>query len=382
MLLDQFSILVAIGFSGASLGLTLFMMWMVGRSDTHLLNWSAGLALIVAGVILFGGIIDKFNDKLLLASFVLLIVGFGLVYAGSAKFCSSRASWPLAIAVAVVGVLSTLLAFAMGYSGIGTIAGNMAIGTLLALSAHQYWLARAESPFLMTMNAAFYLVTAASFMACGYALAEQGQLTLAARPTNWAEDINSLVVIAGLTGIGTLSLTLNQTRIANRHKSDAMTDPLTGLLNRRALLDSSIDFVPAGTAVIMMDLDHFKAINDQFGHDAGDQVLKNFSELVRANIRAHDLAARMGGEEFCLVLSDSTPKAAASVAERIRSQIEAMTVSTSFGPIRATISAGICIRSTELETLQALLNRADEALYEAKASGRNRVEISGLSLVA
>lgn len=382
MLLDQFSILVAIGFSGASLGLTLFMMWVVGRSDTHLLNWSAGLALIVAGVVLFGGIIDKFNDKLLLASFVLLIAGFGLVYAGSAKFCSSRTSWPLVIAVVGAGVLSTLFAFALGYSGIGTMTGNVAIGVLLALSAHQYWLARIESPFLMIMNAAFYMVTAVSFMACGYALVEQGQFTLTARPTNWAEDINSLVVIAGLTGIGTLSLTLNQTRIANRHKSDAMTDPLTGLLNRRALLDSKIDLVPAGTAVIMMDLDHFKAINDQFGHDAGDQVLKAFAELVRLNIRTHDLAARMGGEEFCLVLSDSSPKAAASVAERIRSQIEAMTVSTSFGPIQATISAGICVRSTERETLQALLNRADEALYEAKASGRNRVEISGFDLVA
>ncbi len=278
--------------------------------------------------------------------------------------------------------MCTLLAFITGYSGIGTIAGNVAIGTLLALSAHEYWLARIESPFLMIMNAAFYAITAISFMACGYALAEQGQFILTARPANWAEDINSLVVIAGLTGIGTLSLTLNQTRIANRHKSDAMTDPLTGLLNRRALLDSSIEFVPAGTAVIMMDLDHFKAINDQFGHDAGDQVLKTFAELVRANIRAHDLAARIGGEEFCLVLSDSNPKAAASVAERIRSQIEAMTISTSFGPIRATISAGICIRSAEIETLQVLLNRADEALYEAKASGRNRVEVSGFSLVA
>lgn len=377
MLLDQFSILVAIGFSGASLGLTLFMMWVVGRSDTHLLNWSAGLAFIVAGVILFGDIIGKFNSKLLLASFILLIVGFGLVYAGSAKFCSSRTSWPLVFVVVGIGVLSTLFAFAMGYSGIGTMTSNVAIGALLALSAHQYWLARAESPFLMIMNAAFYLVTAASFMACGYALAEQGQFILTARPANWAEDINSLVVIAGLTGIGTLSLTLNQTRIANRHKSDAMTDPLTGLLNRRALLDSRIDFVPAGTAVIMMDLDHFKTINDQFGHDAGDQVLKTFAELVRANIRAHDLAARMGGEEFCLVLPDSTPRTASSVAERIRSQIEAMTVSTSFGQIQATISAGICIRSSEDETLQALLNRADEALYEAKASGRNRVAISG-----
>jgi hypothetical protein len=89
----------------------------------------------------------------------------------------------------------------------------------------------------MAANATLYLIASASFVACGYALAEQGQFILTARPSNWAEDVNSIVVIAGLTGIGTLSLTLNQARIANRHKSEAMTDALTRLLNRRALFD-------------------------------------------------------------------------------------------------------------------------------------------------
>lgn len=382
MLLDQLSILVAIGFSGASLGVTLFVMWTVGRSETHLLNWSAGLALLVAGVVFFGTVVERYNAGFLLASFLLLIAGFGLVYAGCSKFCTGQTNWTLTAASVAIGIFLTSGAFALGYSGIGTMIGNWAIGALLIMSARHYWLARAESPLLMTMNAALFVITAASFIACGYALAQQGQIILTSRPANWAEEINSIMVIAGLTGIGTLSLTLNQIRIANSHKSDAMKDALTGLLNRRALFDSNMDIAPAGTAVVMMDLDYFKAINDRFGHDSGDRILKTFAELIRANIRSHDLAARMGGEEFCIVMPDSSPRASAVVADRIRAQIEATIVQTANGPIRATVSAGIAVRSAELETLQSLLNRADAALYEAKASGRNRVQISGFSLVA
>ncbi|KQW20559.1 diguanylate cyclase [Afipia sp. Root123D2] len=381
MLLDQFSVLIAIGFSGASLGLTLFMMWIVGRAETHLLNWSIGLAFLVLGVVLFGSVVEKYDATILSASFSLLIVGFGLLYAGSAKFCSDQANWPITVAIVTLSVATTVIAFATGYSGIGTIAGNTLIGVLLIATARQYWAARAEAPLLMTANATLYFIVSASFIMCGYALASQGQFILTSRPANWAEDINSIVVIVGLTGIGTLSLTLNQTRIANRHKREAMTDALTGLLNRRALLENPQDNVPMDTALVAMDLDHFKAINDRFGHDSGDQTLKAFAGLIRANIRTTDLAARIGGEEFCIVLSNSNPRTSAAIAERIRAQIEAMPIPTSSGSIRTTVSAGIAY-STGAETIQSLLIRADEALYEAKAAGRNRVKTSGLSLAA
>jgi diguanylate cyclase (GGDEF)-like protein len=190
------------------------------------------------------------------------------------------------------------------------------------------------------------------------------------------------MVIVGLTGIGALSLTINQIRTSNRHKSDAMTDPLTGLLNRRALFGEKVTETASNTAILVMDLDHFKTINDQFGHAAGDRVLRAFAEVIFSNIRAEDVAARLGGEEFCIVLSASSPKAAAAVAERIRSTLETKTFPTSAGVIHATVSVGIAIRSSEPETLQALLSRADAALYQAKAAGRNRVQISDFHLAA
>ena len=293
-----------------------------------------------------------------------------------------HANWVSAITLVAVSAALTSAAFALGYSGIGAMIGNVVIGAFLILIARDYWLARAEAPTLMTVNAICCVATAASFIACGFALAEQGQLVLTSRPSNWAEQINSIMVIIGLTGIGALSLTLNQMRIANSHKSDAMKDALTGLLNRRALLDNPAEIAPAGTAVVMMDLDYFKSINDRFGHHSGDRILKVFAELIRENVRTNDLAARLGGEEFCVIMPDSTSSSAAAVADRIRSQIEATVIQTARGPIRSTVSAGIAVRSNGPETLQSLLNKADAALYEAKASGRNRVQISDFSLVA
>lgn len=381
MPLDQFSIIIAVGFSGASLVLTLFMMWVVQRSEAHLLNWSIGLALIVAGVTFFGGVVEKYDPNLLLASFAFLIAGFGLLHTGSARFCSHQSGWRVSLTVMVLGLAATSVPFAMGYSGAGTIAGNIAVGVPLILTAHQYWAARIESPVLMSANAALYLLVAASFLACSYALAQQGQLILTERPTNWAEDFNSLVAIIGLTGIGTLSLTLNQARIANRHKREAMTDALTGLMNRRAFLQNPLSRVPPGTALVVMDLDHFKAINDRFGHDCGDRTLKAFGDLILANIRADDVAARIGGEEFCILVSNSNPRASAAIAERIRAQVEEMEIPTRSGPIRTTVSTGIAYTRGD-EPIQSLLIRADAALYEAKAAGRNRIRVARLSVAA
>lgn len=381
MLLDQLSVLIAIGFSSASLGLTLFMMWIVGRSETHLLNWSLGLACTVIGLAFFGSVVENYNAAFLFLTFLLLVIGFGLLYVGSATFCTGKKDWRRPAGFVAIGGMPMAAAFALGYSGVGTMAGNMLLGLLMCATAHQYWMARAESRLLMSTNAALYLIASISFMLCSYALLHEGQYVLTAKPSNWAEDVNSIVVIVGVTGIGTLSLALNQARIANRHKREAMTDALTGLLNRRAFLQNPSAPLPAGTALVAMDLDYFKKINDHFGHDSGDQTLKAFAELIRANIRPTDLAARMGGEEFCIVISDENPRAPTAIAERIRAQVEAMTIPTTGGLIRTTVSAGISYSSGD-ETLQSLLIRADEALYDAKSEGRNRVRTSSLDSLA
>lgn len=381
MLLDQFSVFVAIGLSSGALALTLLASWIVARSETFLLTWSVGLATTVLSVLVYAGF-QQYNAALQLAAFTLLIVGFGIIYAGTGQFCLSEPHWARAAIVTASGLVPTVIAFALGYTGVGTITTNLVVGVLVAMSAQQYWRARAEAPFLMTANAVLYFITAASFFACSYVLTANGEFILTARPSNWAEQFNSMMVIVGLTSIGALSLTINQVRVANRHKSDAMTDPLTGLLNRRALFGSRPDQAPPATAILVMDLDHFKTINDRFGHPAGDRVLRAFAEVIFSNIRVDDVAARLGGEEFCILLSGSTAKQALAVAERIRTTFEAKIFPMATETIRSTVSVGIAVRSSEPETLQLLMNRADTALYQAKAAGRNRVVISDLQLVA
>jgi diguanylate cyclase (GGDEF)-like protein len=174
-------------------------------------------------------------------------------------------------------------------------------------------------------------------------------------------------------------LMLSSFRAGESFRLSALLDPLTGALNRRGLgseLRTRVERLPAdsGLAVIALDLDHFKAINDRHGHEAGDAVLQRFSDSVRSCIRSEDLFARVGGEEFVVVLPDCSPEIARQLAERIRAQVEALEFSAREARMRVTVSLGVGA-STRRHGFQALMRVADQALYEAKRRGRNRVEV-------
>lgn len=161
----------------------------------------------------------------------------------------------------------------------------------------------------------------------------------------------------------------------------AVTDPLTGLHNRRYLdshLKTLFDRSMARRrplSVMITDLDRFKKINDTFGHDGGDAVLREFAARLRKNVRGIDLACRFGGEEFVVVMPDTEASVAKMVAERIRSEIEKhpFTIDAEGNAINVTISIGVSSLRHGQDSVDALVKRADIALYEAKASGRNRV---------
>ncbi|GLQ08719.1 GGDEF domain-containing protein [Devosia yakushimensis] len=377
MILDQISFLTAIGFSSAALTVTLLVSWMVSRKDSYLLSWSIGMALVVAGVIAYS-MLDQYVPAVQFMSFALLMAGFTFIYGGAVQFRTGTVSIPkvFSLGSATIGLTSSI--FALGYSGIATAAANFGIAQLLGLSAFEYWAGRKEAALPLTLTVALYALTALSFVLCGLVLLIDGQYVLTARPENWAEDINSIMAIVGLTGIGALSLTLNHSRAARQHRSEAMTDALTGLLNRRALFDAhGSGRLAPGTAIIMFDLDHFKDINDRLGHAVGDCVLQDFAGLIRDGIRPADAAARLGGEEFCVVLTHLPQRSAAAVAERIRAAQELAGIA-----ISSTVSAGVAISGVDGDSFEALLRDADEALYKAKSNGRNRVHAPGPRLVA
>ncbi|MBX5157541.1 MULTISPECIES: PleD family two-component system response regulator [unclassified Rhizobium] len=161
----------------------------------------------------------------------------------------------------------------------------------------------------------------------------------------------------------------------------AVTDPLTGLYNRR-YLDNHLNVLfnrsmarGRPLSVLITDIDRFKQVNDTYGHDGGDEVLREFANRVRSTIRGADLACRYGGEEFVVVMPDTSPEIAAAVAERLRTAIESAPFMLKHAgeALNVTASFGIASRIAAVLTPDQLMKQADLALYEAKNTGRNRV---------
>src|SRR5690606_34817035 len=154
-------------------------------------------------------------------------------------------------------------------------------------------------------------------------------------------------------------------------------DQMTGLLNRSAFLADTANRLDSkaakNVAVLMLDIDHFKSINDQYGHAAGDRVLIAFAEILKNNIRKGDAAGRLGGEEFAVFLDGCSSSEAQEVASRINAVFAATPVSLGEGRVvKATVSVGLAMSAWPSE-ISRLLAHADEALYEAKRQGRNLV---------
>ena len=161
----------------------------------------------------------------------------------------------------------------------------------------------------------------------------------------------------------------------------AITDQLTGLYNRRHMMKQLGQFLQRANAggppvsVFIADIDHFKRVNDTYGHDVGDEVLKEFSERMKENVRPADIACRQGGEEFVVIMPETAGDMASVVAERLRRDVAGQTFRVDRGrqQLDVTVSLGVATSSGDATTIDDLLKRADEALYEAKEKGRNQV---------
>jgi diguanylate cyclase (GGDEF)-like protein len=197
----------------------------------------------------------------------------------------------------------------------------------------------------------------------------------------WRALIPAAVAIAlvSLTALGIKALSAREHRL----RLQAYIDPLTGVLNRRSFLELSGKEEARGRrrdyelAVLMVDIDHFKRVNDTYGHGCGDAVIRALADICSRALRPSDLVARYGGEEFVISLPETGLEAARLVADRLRHSVSQATVAAEGATIRFTVSIGVAICSRS-SSFASAMRSADEALYVAKRNGRNRVELASL----
>jgi diguanylate cyclase (GGDEF)-like protein len=182
--------------------------------------------------------------------------------------------------------------------------------------------------------------------------------------------IAALVMVANIVGVCTA---LMQGEL--EHRDRAVLDPLTGLLNRASLdsrvaeIEQQAHLTAGDVALVLLDLDHFKRVNDEFGHDRGDAVLRDAAYEMRKSLRTFELAYRIGGEEFLLLLPGTDLESGLDIAERIRARLALARP----GDVQLTVSAGVAAAAGEDVSYERLFRAADLALLEAKRDGRNRV---------
>lgn len=376
MTLDYHSLLTAFALSGCGLAITFFVSWLVSRTERFLIAWTLGVSFMALGVLVYAWYAQTMDPILGAGGYTILLAGLAFVYGAGREFRTGTLPWRSMSVMAVAS--STVMAVPMlaGYNGIAIVMLNLAATVILLVTAWDYWIGRAEARLTIALLTALYVVTGLSFVPCAVLLLQAGEWRLSQAPSNWAEDLNIGICLTTLAGIGALSLALNQVRLARGHKRDAETDPLTGLLNRRALLGRIAGGIEGPAALVVFDLDHFKTINDVHGHPAGDDVLRAFGEILALSCRSQGLAARLGGEEFALLLPGASLVTAALLADGVRTRLAKRHFTGHSGSFSSTVSAGVSCSGETVIDFDALLRDADNALYAAKRNGRDRVAVS------
>lgn len=261
-----------------------------------------------------------------------------------------------------------------------------ASGQVLFLVALQALLARAPRREMSGIYRALRWITIAYLFLLLWSYTSVAEIlpTTARVPPGYHGILFSVGSMLFMLSLAVSFLALQYAQLACRHADQARRDGLTGLLNRRGLLESvsngPLDQPNATYAVLAIDVDHFKSINDRHGHAMGDSVLETLAEELGRHAGPEDLVARMGGEEFLFLRPGAEDEGAAALAESLRDACAELDSLDQSAGIRVTVSIGVAVRQAR-EPLEAVMRRADQALYRAKGSGRNRVA-SALPVIA
>ena len=370
----------------AILGLLLLLVW-VQNTRVQAVAWWATAHLMRAASVMLYGLYGSVPDLVSIdLSNVILFSSFGVTWNGARVFNGREPLPGSLIAGAVLWLLASQWpGFEAGSEVRGQLS-SMIIAGYTFLTAYEFWRGRKE-PLVSRWPAIVLFVTHGTMFVLRTPLNAllHGRDSETIFSSAW---LSVLSLEAFLMTIATafILLAMSKERTELRHKTAAMIDPLTGLLNRRAFLQDAQTLLQQQIArdrpigVLLIDLDHFKSINDRFGHTVGDKVLQIFARTAQANLRQTDLVGRLGGEEFVVVLADASIDNAYLVADRLRNAFAVGAAVIEDQALHATASIGVSVIVDPAQDLAKLITLADQALYLAKARGRNRVEVAPLEV--
>ena len=375
-LIDPRTVIAMAGFMSVSMALVLF--WLKRSYPTSIKGlgeWAAALMIIFVGGVLVGarGTLPDFFA--ITVSYLLLWSGLYLLYFGTQRFFEIRPrAWPWMILIATGLLVSGWFTYVQPSYAARLGLSNLVIAYLFGM--HGWLVFRQGSATLAKLLAVAVMVLTAVIQLIRFVSLffwPVGPDIFDTAPHH-VFFIASFAVSILLVSINLILMTAERLRTELEHM--ATHDSLTNALTRRRLNEVCANELERcrrhdrSLSLLMMDLDHFKSVNDTYGHQAGDQVLINAVRKIRASLRRPDYIGRYGGEEFVVLLPETSLEGAALVAERIR-EVCALPGS---GP-SCTVSIGVTVSQQRSDTVDSLLARADAAMYRAKANGRNRIEI-------
>lgn len=374
MSIDARTVILLAGIMGGVMSVVLFFMRRnYPQTILGLGEWATASALIFCSTLLLGArgaIPDLFS---VVAGNMLLLAGLALFHVGSQRFLG-RPPWTRQWAALIVASLPVMVWYTDVEPHYGIRVLLMSLLMILLTAAHAGTIMRHGMRSLATFLcvAALLMQTVAQavrFFSVFGATPDSSLFILSPAQTYLVSTYAACML---LLGIGVVLMATDKLRAEFEHL--ASHDSLTGALTRRALIDACEQELERGRrkqrdmSLLMMDLDHFKEVNDRHGHLVGDRVLTGFVARVIALLRRPDRFGRFGGEEFVALLPETSLQEALIVAERIRAEVAAGS-----GQPSCTVSIGVAVSRPDDASLDVLLARADAALYHAKAAGRNCV---------
>jgi len=355
--------------------LAFFSAWRGQRSAIYWTSWLLANLVLAVALVLFMVAPVQGDSVIMALANCLLVAGFGLRWRAARQF-GGRAA-PL-LPVAGPAVFASALFLLPGLLDPTQVfmAVNVVLTAQTAAIAWDFWRDRGDGlPSRYGLVLAYTAISASFAVRVGQGMA--GGFT-SYLPHDALLQGHLLVGLFHTVASGAFALSIAYERRTSELSQAALCDPLTGIGNRRAFeirLRECLATEASGFAVALFDIDHFKGVNDRFGHAAGDDALRACAETLLRNVRAADLVARVGGEEFAIILPGAGVDEALELTENIRRAMQARRIAGHGGGFGITLSAGIAHSSGGARTLDALLRCADEGLYQAKAGGRNRVHL-------